>query len=79
MGCGCGGNRRNVSARTRPAVQPPAIRPAGARVQSQTATRQALVQRARENSVSAMAADKTESERKRKIQVSLRNRNLKRD
>jgi hypothetical protein len=77
MGCGCGGNRKNVNARIRPA-QPPALRPATRQVQTQAANRQALVQQARQNSVSAMAADKTEAERKKKIQVSLRNRNLKR-
>ncbi len=77
MGCGCGGNRKNVNARVRPASQPPAIRPAP--VVRQAQNRQNLVQQANvKNGLSALGGDRTEAERKRKIQVSLKNRNLKR-
>lgn len=78
MGCGCGGNRKNISARARPASsQPPAIRPAP--VVRQAQNQQNLVQQANvRNGLSALGGDRTEMERKRKIQVSLKNRNLKR-
>jgi hypothetical protein len=82
MGCGCGGNKRNTGSRIRPASQPSSIRPAVQRqVQNQSVSRQNLVQQARDKSnqnISSLGVDKNESERKRRIQISLRNRNLKR-
>lgn len=82
MGCGCGGGRKGVSRST--AATP---RPAGAvgarRVQTQSNQRQVLVQQARDrlNQVSGQAKNaigaRDDIERRRRIQVSLRNRNSK--
>lgn len=75
MGCGCGG-RKNTSRST--ALTP---RAAGVRPQAPV-QRQALIQQARERALGAMAPKgsndvgaRAELERRRRIQVSLRNRN----
>lgn len=84
MGCGCGGRKGPTRAG---AVTPrPAGDVSGRRVQTQSAQRQVLAQQARErlqqnaggagqpkNNVGAQA----DIERRRRIQVSLRNRNNK--
>ena len=78
MGCGCGG-RRNVSTRTQTTIVPNATRPAQRRVEAQTAP-QVQVQAQANTQLGAQATpifstDRSEIERKRRIQVSLRNRN----
>jgi hypothetical protein len=80
MGCGCGG--RKGASRAGAVTPRPAGDVSGRRVQTQSAQRQALAQQARErlqqnaggqqrNAVGA----KDDVERRRRIQVSLRNRN----
>ena len=83
MGCGCGG-RRNVSTRTQTTIVPNVTRQAQIqatqrRVEAQTAP-QVQVQAQANTQLSAQATpifstDRSEIERKRRIQVSLRNRN----
>jgi hypothetical protein len=85
MGCGCGG-RRNASARSsRVATTPPSqALQAGVnarQVQIQSNQKQVLIQRAKEqlqqqnqNVPSALNDPQKEVERKKRIQVSLRNR-----
>lgn len=76
MGCGCGGNKRRASS--------PGLVPAQARIQSssqprvQANERQALAQQVqdklRQANGSVQASSASETERKRRIQISLRNR-----
>ena len=81
MGCGCGGGSRNYGAKK--GTVTPQSAGASRRVQVQTNQRQVLAQQAKEriNQVSGKAPAPTEMtiaqrevERKRKIQVRLRNK-----
>jgi hypothetical protein len=80
MGCGCGGRKNRAGAVTpRTATNPDARR-----VQTQSNQRQAMIQQARERIQQAsggkeknFVGSKDDVERRRRIQVSLRNRNSK--
>lgn len=82
MGCGCGGNRRVVSRSTAPSQALQAG--ASARAQIQSNQRQALIQKARERiqqangvqqQASGLSAQQRNLEQKRRIQVTLKNKN----
>jgi len=82
MGCGCGGRKGN--SRTGAVTPRPAAAPDARRVQTQSNQRQALVQQARERIQQAsggkdknVVGSREDVERRRRIQVSLRNRNSK--
>ena len=77
MGCGCGGRKSGLRGRS---VAPPVPSSPSRQVRTQSNQRQVLVQQAKErltqaNGQSPSVVSQNEAERKRRIQISLRNKN----